>query len=290
VVRPIAPFLSDNTNPAGGINAGARDMARWLIAQLDSGRVGGTRLWSQRTTREQWSVVTPIAPGDPPPEWAPRRANSGGSGLGFFIGDYRGQKLVTHTGGLPGYVSRLAMLPDRKLGVVILTNAESGAAFEVIMLQVLDFYLGAPKYDWLGSTVKLMARFDSLTAAADQRTAAERDSSSQPALPLARYAGTYRDEWYGEVIVTLEGDRLVMRFGHTPSLVGDLEHWQYDSFLVRWRDRELRADAFVTFALDAAGKVDRVSMKPASPSVDFSFDFQDLDLRPVADTTGGARP
>jgi hypothetical protein len=83
------------------------------------------------------------------------------------------------------------------------------------------------------------------------------------------------------VTITLEGDRLVMRFSRSPSLVGDLEHWQHDSFVVRWRDRELRADAYVTFALNPDGSIDQARMAPTSPAVDFSFDFQDLLLKPV---------
>jgi hypothetical protein len=81
--------------------------------------------------------------------------------------------------------------------------------------------------------------------------------------------------------VAVENGGLVMRFGHTPSLVGDVLHWQHDSFIVRWRDRELRADAFVTFDLNPDGSIYRARMYPASPDVDFSFDFQDLVLRPV---------
>ncbi|MFI5210051.1 MAG: DUF3471 domain-containing protein, partial [Gemmatimonadales bacterium] len=87
--------------------------------------------------------------------------------------------------------------------------------------------------------------------------------------------------WYGTVTVAMENGGLVMRFDHTPSLVGDMSHWQYDTWLVKWRDRELRADAFVTFTLDELGKVAGATIKPASPEVDFSFDFQDLHLRPV---------
>jgi len=280
-IQVIAPFLSDNTNPAGGINAGARDMARWLIAQLDSGRVGEKRTWSQATTRQLWSIVTPITPGQPPPELAAGRSSFNGYALGFFVRDFRGQKLVTHTGGLPGYVSRVAMLPDQKTGVAVLTNAESGAAFDAIAWRVLDHYLGAPAFDWLGGYAKLVARFDSLNAAEVNRAAAARNKDSRPSLPLKAYAGEYEDAWYGKVTIEPAGEGLAIRFGHSPVLVGDLEHWQYDTFLVRWRDRELRADAFLTFALDAEGAIDRISMKPASPEVDFSFDFQDLDLRPT---------
>jgi hypothetical protein len=113
-----------------------------------------------------------------------------------------------------------------------------------------------------------------------------RDSTSGPSLPLERYAGTYRDAWYGDVTIAAEAKGLVIRFGRTPSLVGDLVHWQHDSFLVRWRDRELRADAYATFSLRYDGAIERLRMVPSSPAVDFSFDFQDLDLRPaIPDST-----
>jgi CubicO group peptidase (beta-lactamase class C family) len=280
-LRPIAPFTSDNTNPAGGLNSGAADMARWLVAQLDSGRVGTSRVWQQGTARQLWAIVTPITPGEPPPELSAGRSSFSGYALGFGIRDYRGRKLVSHTGGLPGYVSRVAMLPDQKIGVAVLTNAESGAAFDAIAWQVLDHYLGAPAFDWLGGFTRVMARRDSLYAAEVSRTSAARNADSRPSLPLRAYAGRYVDAWYGDVTIEAAGDGLAIRFEHSPSLVGDLEHWQYDTFLVRWRDRELRADAFLTFALNAEGAIDRISMKPASPEVDFSFDFQDLDLRPA---------
>jgi CubicO group peptidase (beta-lactamase class C family) len=280
-VRPVAPFLSDNTNPAGGINAGAEDMAKWLIVQLDSGRLhDSVRLFSPRTARELWTIVTPIPSGNPPPELMALRAGFNGYALGFGIRDYRGEKVVTHTGGLPGYVSRLTLVPDRKLGIMVLTNQESGAAFEAITYRVLDHYLGAPPTDWLAAFRTVSARSDSMMAAAEARTAAARDTASRPSLALGKYAGTYTDAWYGDVAIALESGRLVMRFGNTPALVGDLEHWQYDTFVVRWRDRELRADAFVTFNLEPDGSIAEARMRAVSPATDFSFDFHHLRLVP----------
>ena len=255
-------------------------MAHWLIAQLDSGKVNGKQLWKPSTTRAQWSLVTPLNPGRAPAPIAPRSTNFLGYGLGFFIQDYRGMKIVTHTGGLPGYLSRVIMVPEKNIGVAVLSNAES-EAFEAIAWQALDDALGARKFDWVGGYATLAARNDSANAAAEQEAATSRDSTAGPALPLDRYAGTYRDKWYGDVNVTNQGGKLVMQFVHTPSLLGDLVHWQYETFLVRWRDRSLRADAFVTFQMDAEGRVESARMVPASPAVDFSFDFQDLDLRRV---------
>jgi len=281
-VRPIAPFTSDNTNPAGGINSSATDIAKWMIVQLDSGRLAGgsDRLFSQNTARNLWSVVTPIRPGTPPAELAALKASFAGYGLGFFLRDYRGYKVVWHTGGLPGYVSRISLIPDRKLGIAVLTNQESGEAFEAISWRLLDHFLGAPATDWDAAYRVVKARGDSATAAEEKRAVAKRDTASRPSLPLEKYAGTYRDAWYGDVTIGLETGKLVLRFSHTPSLTGDLEHFQYDTFIARWRDRELRADAYVIFALKPDGSIDQVKMAAVSPATDFSFDFQDLLLVP----------
>lgn len=280
-VRPVAPFLSRNTNPAGGIMSGARDMARWMIVQLDSGRVGGGRLYSPATTSELWREVTPM-PVTPAPEGLPHlRPHFSGYALGLDTRDYRGRFLLQHTGGLPGYLSKVAMLPELRVGVAVLTNQESGAAFNAVAYRVLDHYLGAEAVDYPAIYAEIARRNRRELRESEQRAATSRDSTSGPSLPLERYAGVYRDPWYGDVVIEREGRGLAIRFSRTPALVGDLVHWQHDTFLARWRDRELRADAYATFALAADGSVAELRMVPSSPAVDFSFDFQDLVLRPV---------
>ncbi|MGZ8398996.1 MAG: serine hydrolase [Gemmatimonadales bacterium] len=288
-VRPVAPFASDNTNPAGGIMSGAADMAKWLMVQLDSGRVaGGSRLFSPATTTQLWREVTPTPIGNTPTSVAGAlghlRANMAGYALGLNVRDYRGRILRQHTGGLPGYLSKVAMIPELRLGVAVLTNQESGAAFESIVYHVLDYYLGAKAPDYPTVFKQLGDENRKKLQAAEQQAAGSRDSTSGPSLPLAKYAGTYRDSWYGDVKIAVEGKGLAIRFTRTPVLVGDLVHWQHDTFLARWRDRELRADAYATFSLKPDGSVDQLKMVPASDAVDFSFDFQDLLLKPVADS------
>ena len=283
VVRPVEPFASDNTNPAGGINSCAQDMARWLQVLLNDGRLeGGSRLFSEATSTNLASIVTPIPIADPPAELAAVRPHFLGYGLGLGISDYRGHKMVRHSGGLPGYVSHVLRVPDVGLGISVLTNQEADAAYGAIIYALVDHFLKAPRTDWLLAFQKAETRQGEKTAEEDRKTQATRNTASRPALPLEGYAGTYRDDWYGEVGIALENGKLVMRFSHSPALVGDLEPWQYDTFVTRWRDRELRADAFVTFALDPSGKVDQVKMRAVSPATDFSFDFHDLLLRPVA--------
>jgi hypothetical protein len=227
------------------------------------------------------TMVTPISSGDPPPELAPLRTSFNGYALGFGVRDYRGHKVLLHTGGLPGYVSRVVMLPDLKLGVAVLTNQESGGAFDAIAFHILDHYLGAPAHDWISGYRTIEARSTAAGTAAEAEAARVKSASGQPSLEPAKYAGSYRDAWYGDITIAKEGDGLVIRFSHTPALVGDLTHFQHDTFIARWRDRELRADAYVTFALNPDGTIDQAKMRAVSPETDFSFDFQDLLLKPV---------
>ena len=276
-VRPIAPFDSDNTNPAGGINSNAEDMAKWLVVQLAEGRLpDGSALIAPATARELTTLVTPIPAGAGAPELRAIHPAFNGYGLGFFLRDYRGRKLVTHTGGLPGYVSRVAMIPEAGIGVAVLTNQESTEAFDAIVNHVLDGYLGAPTTDWIAAYQAVERRQRDSTAAADRSSSGAREGTAPASLPYARYAGRYADPWYGGMTITASADALTIAFDHTPLLTGRLEHWQHDTFVARWTDRELRADAFVTFALNPDGSIDTVKMRAVSADTDFSYDFQDL--------------
>ena len=172
-------------------------------------------------------------------------------------------------------------------------------------MRVLDAYLDAPKTDWTAAYAAALAKSRGKADELWQKHVAARDPASTPSLPLARYAGTYRDPWYGDVVIAHEGGshergtheaattagsaqhggKLLMRFSRTAALVGELRHWQHDTFVVRWNERWLNADAFVTFALTPDGAIRDVRMEAVSPLTDFSFDFQDLRLAPVEPTT-----
>jgi CubicO group peptidase (beta-lactamase class C family) len=276
------PDENDNMNAAGGILSSAEDMAKWMLVHLDEGKLAdGTRLFTARTERELTSMATPIPIADPPAELAAQRMNFRGYALGFSVNDYRGRKMVSHTGGLTGYVSRLVMVPELELGIAVLTNQESGQAYNSVIYAVLDQAMGVSPTDWAAAYLKVKERADSTTADALKKAEAKRDAAAKPLLPLADYAGTYEDAWYGPIVITLESGKLVMSFAKTPGFVGDMEHWSREIFVVRWRDRELRADAYVTFTLDPDGAIVEARMKAFSPDTDFSFDFQDLLLKPV---------
>ncbi len=296
-----APRMSwGNVSGAGGIYSSVHDMSRWMRMHLAGGRidatpVGGTgnaagedevsvpRLFSAKRQKAMWSMVTPIPVAEPAvPALAAAMPNFLGYGEGWSVSDYRGEKLVWHTGGWPGMVSRLTLVPGHDLGVIVLTSAEVGAAFNAITLRVLDAYLGAPRTDWTAAYAAAVGKALDKAGEDWQEHLDARDATSAPSLPLSDYAGTYSDPWYGDVELSQQGSELRIRFSRTPQLVGRLEHWQHDTFRVRWDQRWLNADAFMSFALTPDGAIREARMEAVSPLTDFSFDFHDLRLAPAS--------
>jgi CubicO group peptidase (beta-lactamase class C family) len=267
----VVPLDSaDNLGPGASVVSSAADMAQWVRVQLDSGRVDAAhRLWSAQRTTELWTGRITTSP--------PRGANLAMYALGWNVYDFHGYKVVTHTGGLAGMISRVMLIPQLRTGFVILTNAES-SAMGALTDYLRDFYTGAPAADYVQRYRQADESFDE--TAFQARLDSVRNPARGPALPLAGYAGTYHDAWYGDVTLAEEQGHLVIRFVPAPAFTGDLEHWQYDTFRVHWRVRSL-PDAFVTFALRPDGTVDIARMAAVSPSTDFSYDWQDLLLVPV---------
>jgi CubicO group peptidase (beta-lactamase class C family) len=290
-LKPVPPMAWLNDPGAGGIYASVHDLSKWMNVQLAGGVLPTNgadgkpaRLFSEDSQQQMWSMLTPITIAKPPiEELAPLVPHFYGYGEGWFLSDYRGQRLVWHTGGWPGMVSRVTLVPELHLGVVVLTNQESGAAFNAVTYRVLDAYLNpSHKTDWVAVYDKAVKKAKANADDSFAKHTAARDANSKPSLPLAKYAGTYRDPWYGDVIVSNENGKLRLRFSKTAQLIGSMTPWQHDSFIVHWDDRALNADAFVNFVLDADGGIREVRMQPVSPLTDFSFDFQDLRLAPLA--------
>jgi len=188
---------------------------------------------------------------------------------------------------VPGYYSSVTFVPDEGLGIAVLSNQESGAALNAVTQHILDAFLGAPEppVDWLETFVELAAVEAKKAEEKVAKERAARDPDTRPSLALSGYAGAYRDPWYGEVTIVEEGGRLVLDMTRTPRMLADLEHWQHDTFVARWRETWMSDhspyEAFVTFGLEPGGTVERMTMTPVSPAIDFSFDFQDLVFEPV---------
>ncbi|QXQ07310.1 serine hydrolase [Sphingosinicellaceae bacterium] len=287
-VRGLAPQrmldehdqLGQSSAPAGLLAISAADMAKWLQLQLAHGKLpGGGRLFSETSSAEMWQPVTiePIAA--PPPELAGTEPSFLNYALGWEVRDYAGAKIIWHAGGVFGFVTSVVLIPEKNVAFAITLNSEDSSLRLGLMYELLDHYLGRPPQDWPARYAAYVERRLTTSAATVTQRAAT-PAQVGPSLPLARYAGSYADPWYGTVRVGSDAKGLAIDFTTTPGMTGRLVHWQYDSFIARFDDPGTEP-AYVTFALDADGKVERVAMKPVSPTADFSFDYQDLQLTPL---------
>lgn len=283
--RPLAPVPRTRDHvwaAAAGLKSNVTDLAKWMTLQLSRGQLpDGKALISSKAIHEMWSLQIPTRIAEKPTagleELTPQFA---GYGLGWSLRDYAGHKVVSHGGALTGMYSTVVMVPDQKLGIVVLTNQEQSSAFNALVYALLDHTLGRPAKDWVERLRKRDAERLAKDRQALQEEEAKRDAASRPSLPLARYAATYRDPWYGDVIIHEAAGKLGIRLAATPAAVGELQPWQQDTFRAVFEDPNI-PDAYLTFRLDASGAVESVRMVPTSGLADFSFDYQDLDLRPV---------
>lgn len=287
VLEVVGGDFLENFLAAGSMASSVNDMSQWLKVQLNGGLIGQQaedelRLFSARQQQQMWhpNVMNTVS------EFDKEHFNTHfrGYGLGWGLNDYHGYKVVSHTGGILGMVSRVALVPELKLGMVVLTNQQSGSAFMAITNDILNRYIKGQSKDWVSIYDKRLKELKAKTKAELEKVMNERDSQSKPSLPLKSYAQTYRDDWYGDIEVSYKGQKnanaLSISFSRTPELVGVLEHFQHNTFIVRWHNRAFEADAFINFQLNHQGEVETATMKAISDATDFSFDFADLSLKP----------
>jgi len=278
----VKPMPVQNAVGAVGIQTNAEDIAKWMQVLLNEGKMeNGKQLFSAKQAREMWTQQTPMKISEPKPALAATKPNFAAYGLGFQLRDYRGRKIAMHGGALQGFYSRIVMVPEEKLGVAIFTNAENGPAMTALQWRILDNYMGVAPTDWIKVYAEQEAEMHKEEMARQGKLTAARAAASKPSLPLASYNGDYSDAWYGTVSITQEGGKQTMSFSRTPDLTGTLEHFQHDTFIVRWKERNFNADAYVTFSLNPDGSIDRMKMAPVSTETDFSYDFADLSFTPV---------
>ena len=267
---------------AGGINSNISDLSKWVLLLLNHGKYGegpGKRILSEAALNEIWSPQT-IIPRDEPGYY---NTHFSSYGFGFFISDVKGYKQLSHTGGLEGMVTQITMIPELNLGIIVLTNQQEGAAFSAISNQIKDGYLGLKKFDWvahLDEERKEELEYSRHVTDSIWKEINEAEMKAQKP-DFSVYEGIYRDPWFGDVRISVKNGKYWFDSKRSPKLTGELFPFKGNSFVVKWRDRSMDADAYVMFRLNEQGRGDGILMKPISPSTDFSFDFQDLDFKRV---------
>jgi CubicO group peptidase (beta-lactamase class C family) len=247
----------DNMGPAGSINSNVSDMIKWVRFQLAQGSVNGKSLVSASAIGETHTAQMVIQLGPDARQVNPYTHLSS-YGMGWFLSDYRGRELDQHGGNIDGMSAMVAIMPEEKLGLVILTNANGSPVPTIVMNRVIDQLLSEPLRDW---SAEYRKQFDKLVAQgkeAEQKRLAQRAMNTKPSLALDQYVGVYSDSMYGDANVRFANGTLRMSYG--TAFDGALEHWHYDTFRAKWNNRAIGAN-FVTFALGTDGKVKSVDFE-----------------------------
>lgn len=275
--------------PCGSINASAVDMARWMAMWQEGGKLpDGQRLLSSAAVHELWNPVV-VVPSDafgavsmllPEPTFQDYA-------LGWFVEDDYGHTVVEHTGAVFGALAALYFIPDKHVAFSVVINSEDGGTRRAVVEYLLAHYLGQPQQDWIGNLQRIRQQLIGQTLAQLKDLPQQYQPNDKSSLPMAGYAGTYADPWYGTVTVRVRpGNKLWINFDRTPNMNGPLEHVADDTFHAHWTERGIE-DAYVTFKVDD-GRITSMAMQPVSPLADFSFDYQDLHFRPADDAAAGS--
>jgi CubicO group peptidase (beta-lactamase class C family) len=249
-----------STAPAGVLHSSARDLARWMLFQLgDTTVAGGRRLLSAEALYET-QIAQFVQPAPARFRAARQMRFFPAYGLGWQVFDYKGHRMAWHSGNGDGHLAYLAMLPDEKLGVVVLVNtATLGSRLPGALAgRILDHYLGEPGRDDRAELRVAWVEQEKAVADAEEERRRVRPAGTVPSRPLADYAGAYEDKLGLAFDIGLEADTLRLRYGGGEPAT--LEHWHHDVFRVRWSNpfHDKILPTFLAFELDPAGAVTRL--------------------------------
>ncbi|MGA8165709.1 MAG: serine hydrolase [Candidatus Acidiferrales bacterium] len=243
----------DNVAPAGSINAGVKDMTKWIAMQLNDGMANGQQIVSAKSLREMHTPQIVVPQGGEFDLFFPKSLQMS-YGMGWFIQDYDGHQIWLHPGDIDGFASLVVLIPEVKTGFVILTNLDHTALRAGLGWHLVDEFLNLPQQDWVAHFQKVADQFSAMEKRAEAGEANPKHPDTHPSRELAAYAGTYRSKAYGDVVVTLEGDQLQVKFN---SFNGTLKHFQYDTFV---GDLGEFGHPRVMFSLDEGGDVSKVTV------------------------------
>lgn len=280
-VEAINIDWSETANAAGGIWSNLTDMSKWIIMQMNNGKYGeglSKQLFSEKAQNEMWAAQTIL----PARTTAPYNTHFSAYGLGWGLSDVKGYKQVTHTGGLAGIVTQVMLFPELKLGILVFTNQQVGAAFSAISSTIKDSYLGITGYDWVkimhdrvsGGELEAKKITDGIWKDIE---AAQKSNTNK--VDINMFNGVYTDAWFGDIMISTKNGKSRLDCKRSPKLTGELFAYKGNTCIVKWDDRSMDADAYVMFSMDEFGKPSGMKMKAISPLTDFSFDFHDLDLK-----------
>lgn len=218
---PIPYTDWEEVGALGGLISSVNDMAKWMAFMMSS---------ENKAKNELWKLLNSYTVNR-------NKANDfnmhfSGYGLGWGLSDYYGRLRVGHTGGYDGMISAVTMIPDEKLGVVVLSNGMNPPMMAVTYY-ALNAFLGEETKDWSTDLLKRKEERSKKDTRVEDRLAS-RVEGTHPSLELEKYTGTYKADIYGNIEVKLENGKLRVYFERSPELSATLEHWHYDVWKLNW--------------------------------------------------------
>lgn len=261
--------FSELGNPAGGIYSNLYDLNKWISMLINQGKYNGGRLVSEEVFQQIFSAQNIIT-------------DTISYGLGWFLINNKENKIATHEGQILGNYSIITIMPEKKIGIIVLTNQQSSAAIYGIENYLRNRYLGldykkvVDKYIEsdsinIGETIKIENAISNELKKNINKKVGKTD--------LNDFLGLYTDNWIGNVKIFIRDNKLFFQSEMSPELMGEMFYHSKNKFVVRWINKNLYADAFVVFTLDNRKRVSGMKMEAISPRTDSSYDFQDLDFR-----------
>lgn len=279
-LQVVPMSLTNAANAAGGIFSSVSDMSQWVIMQLNRGKYGEKlekTLLSPVVHQELWTPQTII----PVRGKTTYKMHFRSYGLGWGISDVNGYKMVTHTGGLSGALTQVTLIPDLNLGIIVFTNQQIGEAFTSITNTILDSYFGITGADRVAENLASLeqARTNASKVTDDIWKVVDANKSNGTTGPEPEiFTGTFRDNWFGEVKISIKDGKLLFASEKSPKILGEMFFYKGSTFIVKWFDRSFDADSYANFTFDNQGKASGFTMRAISPLTDFSYDFHDLNF------------
>jgi len=266
---------------AGGIRCSLRDMTRWMQVLLDPALAPAWLSAEQRGML--WTLHMPMPLGERQRKWD--NARFYGYGLGWRVSDMDGHWKVAHTGTLSGMYSSLALLPDRKVGVVMLFNGEAEEARTALMQSTLKQFTAPDDAQPVGYYLAELKADQAARAATGSRAPSTRAARPAAATDLVQWQGRYRDPWLGPASLCPTSNGLRFSVDKSPTLQATVQQLQ-GRWLLQWDTLEPSAQAWLNPGADTP----TLELRAIDPEIDFSYDFQDLHFTRTGDCPGSGGP
>jgi len=264
---PIEWVNWEDVGALGGVISSVEDLSKWMIFNLNHGIIGKDTLLTEKNINLMWTphnnfVIDHFSAHD-------FNTHFRGYGLGWGLSDFHGRMRVAHTGAIDGMITGISLIPDEKLGVVVLTNGMK-TPYSAAANYALELFLGLSPRDWSAENLE---RYNNRQQS-DTRISSRKEKrvpNTEPSLPLEKYTGTYYSDIHGNIYITLENNQLRMEFEHAEPLAATLKHWHYDVWEIIWEEKHAWFD-FGTVKFTTDNNLNIQGMDFDVPNNDIFFD------------------